>query len=111
QDSTKIFGLWVNGIKLGNYHFGSLPLTLTNVAFNDAQVTFNIVNLSNEQCQKEWTYTFQCLQNGGDCSIRIINQERSECNDDGLFYIFFSVNATNQGNDGFKITSLSSNFQ
>lgn len=111
QDSTKIFGLWANGEKLGNYHFGSLPLTLTNIVFNTSQVVFNIVNLSNDNCRKEFPYTFECLHNGGNCALHIVNQERSECNADGVFYIFFSVTATNPGNDGFKVVGLHSNYQ
>ena len=111
QDSTKIFGLWANGVKVGNYYFGDLPVTIQNINFNVPTVNFIIVNLSNETCRKEFNYVFECATNQGEeCKIRITGKERGECNDEGKFYVFFSIQAENQGNLGFKVTSPQANY-
>ncbi|MFZ1704788.1 MAG: T9SS type A sorting domain-containing protein [Saprospiraceae bacterium] len=110
QDSTKIFGLWANNVKLGNFHFGSLPLTLTQFPFGFPTVEFTIVHLGNEACRKEIIHVFECSKEGNNCSLQILNMERGECDSTGHFYMFFSLKAENVGSQGFKIYRAGTNY-
>ena len=111
QDSTKLFGLWADGVKVGNYYFGDLPVTIQNITFDGPSVNFLIVNLSNDNCRKEFTREFECATGTGEgCKIRVTGKERGECNEEGKFYIFFSIQAENHGNLGFKVTSPQANY-
>lgn len=111
QDSTKIFGLWANGVKVGNYYFGDLPVTVQNITFDGPTVNFLIVNLSNDNCRKEFTREFVCATgNGEGCKIQVTGKERGECNEEGKFYVFFSIRTENHGNHGFKVTSPQANY-
>lgn len=111
QDSNKIFGLWANNVKVGNYTFGDLPLTISTLNFNTQTVVFKIVNLENEGCRKERTVEFECIVPANDqCVLSVFNTESSECNNDNVFYIFFSMTRQNTGSQGFKITGLNNNY-
>ena len=111
QDSTKIFGVWANGVKVGNYSFGDLPVTIQNITFDGTTVNFLVVNLSNDNCRKEFTREFVCATGHGEgCKIQVTGKERGECTEDGTFYVFFSIRTENHGNHGFKVTSPQANY-
>jgi hypothetical protein len=110
QDSLQSFRLLANGVKVDDFIFGDLPVTVQNITFRNRVVVFKIIPLHNENCLKEFTHEFDCLPGQGEeCVIRVTNIEWSKCDEDGRFFVFFSVNAENHGNSGFKVTSLKTN--
>ena len=68
QPPTHTFNLWANGIKLGTFAYGSLPITITNFPFAFPTVEFKVINLADEACRKTTVYVFECKKpEGGDC--------------------------------------------
>lgn len=111
QSANKLFGLWANNVKVGNYAFGALPITINNINFNTRVVTFKIINLEIEACRKERTVEFECIvPENEDCALGVVNAESGECNNEDGFFIFFSLTHQNTGNQGFKIQGLNNNY-
>lgn len=110
QDSLQSFRLLANGVKVDDFIFGDLPVTVQNITFRNRVVVFKIIPLHNENCLKEFTHEFKCLPgHEEECVIRVTNIEWSKCDEEGRFYIFFSVDAKNHGNSGFKVTTIQTN--
>src|SRR5690606_23722979 len=105
MDTNTVFALWTNGVKVGNYHISQLPLTIDNITFQTQTVVFKIVNLTDETCRKELSYTFECHveENSNTCQLDVSGFDVGECNDAGEFYVFFTLKAENHGNQGFSV--------
>lgn len=104
QDSLQSFRLWTNGVMVGDYTFGQLPVNIQNITFRNRRIVFKIIPLHNDECLKEFIHEFECLPGENEpCLLAVQAFERGECTENGEFFIFFKLITQNTGNQGFKV--------
>ena len=99
QAPTTQFNLKINGVFIGTYTFGSLPI-IFNYNFNPGQVYSFFVY--NETCEKEEHFALTC-SNQSSCEIYDLVAEPHACNDDGYFLMDVAFQHNQGVSNTFKI--------
>lgn len=78
------FALTVNDIKVSNYSYSDLPVSITNLNYSQQDVSIRISDTYSDHCAIEIPYTILCHPPPV-CSISEFNVVPGECNNEGKF--------------------------
>ncbi len=105
------FDLFANGSFFGSYNYSQLPLTITNFPKSGSNNDWiKVCDNDNENCCKVKEFDTKDCGNNSDCSIKELEANVGDCNEDDLFYVTINFQAMNPGSQGFSILGNGMNY-
>ncbi|MCC6816554.1 MAG: hypothetical protein IT267_09095, partial [Saprospiraceae bacterium] len=99
RNNSECFTIKGNGHDYGTFKYSQLPLKIGPLKGNcETEYEFAIRDCKNEHCALEGNLGKVCCEgtgSGRDCNISGLNVTRSECSEEGLFYVKLNFNYKN----------------
>lgn len=105
ENTSDCFKVSGNGISYGTYKYADLPIKIGPLKGNcETEYEFVFRDCENEKCEIVKELGKVCCENqSGDCKLSNLKMEKTECNDNKEFYLYFNFSHQNTS-DCFKVS-------